>query len=213
MPTLGMDEHEIIVPQKIFYKTSYWVLLLLRNIDKLAAQQGNASTARWIEKTLRHLQYLPLLADVDPSIKFIHMMRRGQHVVPSLYFATQKNPEAWDGARSLKKCVFWWNRSVELSLKYLGAPNHMHVSYAQVTEEPEKIAEVICGFLELEFETNIVDGFHKTAESLIKDSEEWKQKNRSSEIDASSKLSRLNKKQQAYVKNHIVDFPFERIRV
>lgn len=210
---LGLNKNAVSLPDHLIFSTSEWISYVLRNIDKLARSLSNSSITHWLEKTPRHLHYADLLETVNPEIRFIHIIRRGEQVVPSLYFATQDHPEEWDGARSLKKCVYWWNRSIGLSKSHLGKPNHQFVSYSQVTSDPAKVMKRICTFLDLDYEPSILDEFNQTADSLIQESEEWKHNNRSPDISASSKFERLTTQQQQYVKRNISDFPFDQIRI
>lgn len=210
---LGLEKERIQHPTKIIFKTSEWIKVILANIDQIAEQNSQSAETHWLEKTPRHLQYADLIQKADPNVRFIHIIRRGKDVVPSLYFATRENPEEWSGARSISKCVFWWNRSVGLSARYIGDQCHLHVSYEQVVEDPDHILEVICHFLELEYEREITKKYYETAESLIQKSETWKARNTRSEIISSSKLDRLTEEDRIYIKKHLFDFPYEKIKL
>lgn len=209
--SLGLDRERFQRPKKTLFKTLDWVNVILENIDQLALQKALSGETHWLEKTPRHLQYADLIQKIDPTVKFIHIIRRGEDVVPSLHFATRENPKEWSGARSIKKCVFWWNRSVRLSTRYFDNQNHLHVSYEQVVKEPDYVLEAICRFLKLKYEEQITERYHKTAESLIRESESWKAKNTRSEITGSSKFERLSTDDRDYIKKHLYHFPYEKI--
>jgi len=164
-----------------------WSLKLLTIIDKMASSLEER-TSVWIEKTPRHLHYISSIASTDLEVKFLHILRNGVEVVASLHLATKNYPKEWGGIRSIDKCIKWWNNSIKASKKYKNAPNHHFVVYDDLIENPEKILLDICCFLSIDFESDMVNQFHKTAQRVTNHNEKWKSRNTKTTIQKSNKL-------------------------
>jgi hypothetical protein len=211
MKDLELSEEQTFLPSSTILRSREWSRCLLKNIDQLANHHAGRAASHWLEKTPRHLWYIELISDVDPDTKFIHMIRRGEDVAASMYFATKNYPEQWGGPRSIKKCVFWWNRSIKNALPYLNQKNHIFISYEQLINKPEIVMKSFCDKINLIHQKKMHNSFHKTASSLIKQKELWKEKNTSNKIYKSNKFDRLTSEDQEYIKENVVDFPFDDI--
>lgn len=176
-----------------FLTHNRWCQLLLQIIDEMTAEEAknlNANPAWGLEKTPRHLFYISSIQQKGYENKFLHILRHGPDVVASLYLATQNYPKQWGGARSIKKCIKWWNNSIRESLKYQDHPDHLITTYEQLLNEPKIVLRAICDFLDLEYQEAMMSDFHSTAGSLTKDEEKWKQKNVQQSLDKSNKLEK-----------------------
>ena len=100
---------------------------LLQVLDELSLARGAAG---WIEKTPRHLRYLPFLQAVAGSLRgpppasgaethFVHVLRDGLEAVASLHRASR----AWERPYDLDACVDRWNEDVAFSLGRTASPN------------------------------------------------------------------------------------------
>lgn len=151
--------------------TSFYLREFSRNLDR-AALAANKSV--WLEKTPRHLYFVPEIERTLPQAKFIHVLRDGADVVASLFEVTQKYPEIWGGARSLDACIARWNKDVALSLSYRERPNHLLVRYEALTADPEATLRKVFAFVRLPFSAAAIGGHHQASQRIITPGEAWK---------------------------------------
>lgn len=143
---------------------------LLRVLDELAQSRG---TANWIEKTPRHLHFIPFLEKVGSDASrphFVHIVRDGMEVVASLLEASQ----GWERPYDLDTCIQRWNSDVALSLSRLTSPHDHFVFYEELTSRPEPILRQLLGELGLEWEPEILDSYGRTIDRLVTSAEPWK---------------------------------------
>ena len=192
-----------------FYTHNQWCRTVLDTIDEMIIEQSKniESDIVWgLEKTPRHLFYISSIQQNGYSNKFIHILRNGPDVVASLYLATNDFPKQWGGARSVDKCVSWWNSSLKESLKYRDSSDHLFATYEQLIAEPEKVLKEVCNFLDLDYHKTMTRDFHNTANSLTKEEEAWKQKNAEQSLQKSNKLHQhFSEKTVAYIKRKVTD--------
>jgi hypothetical protein len=167
----------------------------------LAAEQGKNIV---LEKTPQHIFYIKLLINYFPDSKIIHLIRKGEDVVASLYEVTHQYPQYWEGVWELDKCVDWWNRSVQISQQYGNHPNHILVSYEQLLQNPKNFLTKICNFLNLKYHSEMIEHYGKTSQSLI-----FNQAGRTVKSDQIKRSNSqkfyevLTEKQQNYVLSHL----------
>jgi hypothetical protein len=143
---------------------------LLRVLDELTLRRGRSS---WIEKTPRHLRYVPFLERVSgpaPRARFVHVIRDGLEVVASLHRASQ----SWERPYDLDACVRRWNADVGFSLGRVGAPDDHFVFYEELTSRPEATLRRLLTDLGLGWEPGILEQHGRTAHRLITKEEPWK---------------------------------------
>lgn len=176
-----------------FFTYSKWCRILLSIIDEMTARhaekQKNDARVVGLEKTPRHLHYISSIEKSKPPSNFIHILRDGSNVVASLYLATKQYPDQWGGQRSIRKCISWWNKSIEQSLRYVNKPNHCFVTYEQLISDPERVLKTICTFLNLDYDQSMIQNFHRTAGYLTQEEEAWKNKNTRQSLRQSDKLT------------------------
>lgn len=186
-----------------------WCKTLLHTIDEmiLAETENFKSSNVWgLEKTPRHLFYISSIQQEGHQNKFLHILRSGPDVVASLYLATQNYPEQWGGSRSIKKCISWWNNSITESLKYQDDSNHLFATYEQLLTNPQTVLRAISDFMEINYQETMVEKFYKTAGSLTKEEEEWKQKNARQSLSKSNKLKQhFDDDTIAYIKKNVLN--------
>lgn len=147
------------------FKTREVAWRLLSAIDTLAMLRG---TLNWIEKTPRHLRYVPFLERLDRRNRFVHVIRQGLEVVASLHTASQ----SWERPYDLETCVARWNADVAFSLRRVGRPNDHFVVYEQLTAEPEATLERLLAGLGLDWQPGILE--RQDSSRLITREETWK---------------------------------------
>lgn len=212
MIDLGLNREQVFIPKSVIFRSAAWVNVILGNIDRLADHLAEGNPAFWLEKTPRHLRYISLISKADPDSRFIHIIRKGKDVASSMYFATLKHPEQWGGQRSIEKCVYWWNRSTKYSKQYLGSQSHLFISYEQLVSEPEVVLKAFCKKTGLSYYPVMIQSYHETASTLIKEEEKWKKKNTSAQLSSSKKFDLLPDKDQKYIEKNIADFPYRSIQ-
>ncbi|MCW9707363.1 sulfotransferase family protein [Fodinibius salsisoli] len=188
----NLHPFEKVSPYKLF-SCKEWCQLLLKVIDQMTVHDakglGGDEPIIGLEKTPRHVHYISSIEQTDTSNKFIHILRNGSDVVASLHLATKQYPEHWGGERSIKKCISWWNKSIEQSLQYQHQSNHFFVVYEQLIASPERVLEALCCFLKLDYKQSMTQNFHQVAGSLTQKEEAWKDQNTRQSLDKSNKLT------------------------
>ncbi len=211
---LGVSDNSISNIKTPVFSTEEWISNLLDQLDIIANHFSPKELPEYLlEKTPRHLHFIDEIQSVDSEAQFIHIIRKGEDVVASLHEATKNSPGHWDGSRSLKKSVFWWNRSIRLSSGFIGKKNQHFVLYKDLIDHPEKTISALLNNLNISYSDSLFTSFNETAESLINTEETWKAKNYSSELSSSHKFERLTSEEQNCVKNSLISFDYSKISV
>ncbi|MBD3616006.1 MAG: sulfotransferase [Gracilimonas sp.] len=209
----GVDS--IIEPQQQIpiFRTKQWVKYLLPQLDKIGEAYRSGHESFLLEKTPRHLHFIDFLHQADPSACFIHLIRNGEDVVASLSEATANHPGDWAGKRSVKKSVFWWNRSIQLSEKYIGKNRNIHIRYENLVDETEAVLNYLCDEIGIHYEKNMTEQYHNVAASLINQDEAWKAKNTRKEISTTDKFAGLPKNVRQTIQKSLLNFDYRRIDI
>lgn len=100
------------------------------------------------DKTPVYVLNLPVLADLFPEAKFVHIVRDGRDVALSLR-------DVGFGPDSVAQGALWWRRRVQVgraSGERLGPGRYMEIRYEDLVEDPERLLRAVCGFLEVAFD-------------------------------------------------------------
>jgi hypothetical protein len=195
------------------FSTINWVRFLNSQLNSIGEYFGVTEEKYLLEKTPRHLHFIDLIQKTDCEVIFIHLIRNGEDVVASMSEATGNNPEEWSGNRSIDRSIFWWNRSIRISEKYIGQKNNYHIRYENLVKEPEKVLEYLFDKLGLPFEEQILSSYHKTANSLIGEQEVWKNKNTKKRLNTSDKFDQLPVETQDHIRKKLKDFDYQRVEI
>lgn len=152
------------------FQTNRVARQLLNVLDELAVRRGRAA---WIEKTPKHLRYVPFLERVsapERATHFVHVIRGGLETVVSLRDVSR----AWEQPYGLEACVERWNEDVSFSLARVPAPNDHFVFYEELTARPEDVLGPLLGALGLSWEPGILERYSHTARQLTTADEPWK---------------------------------------
>jgi Sulfotransferase family len=177
---------------------------LVATLDAATAEERKRA---WVEKTPLHLRYIRYIKRHVPGVSFVHMIRGGTGVIPSLYDVTNRFPDEWDGARSLEQCIRRWKRDLRLSATHVGHPGHAFVSYESLVDRPEAVLGSLCEFLDLEadeaaLETMLGQRSERLAR-VVRD-EPWKQGVATAIVDRGvDKLDELSAAQQNQVRDAV----------
>lgn len=143
---------------------------LLRGLDDLARDR---SCSNWVEKTPRHLRYVPFLerlAGPEQRTRFVHVIRNGMETVASLFTASKH----WERSYDLDACVARWNGDVAFSLGRSTSDADRFVFYEELTSQPEAVLERLLAGLDLDWEPEILDRYAQGSEHLVRPDETWK---------------------------------------
>ncbi len=143
---------------------------LLGVLDALARSQQKPV---WVEKTPRHLRFVPYLQgffDGPAQVRFVHMMREGAETAASLYLASRH----WERTYDLRSCAERWNRDVAFSLGRLASRHDHFVFYEDVARDTESTLRELLGALGLEWEPSILQNYRSASRQVIAAGERWK---------------------------------------
>lgn len=106
----------------------------------------------WGDKTPGYVNNLPVLLEIFPEARFIHLIRDGRDVACSVM------PLSF-GPNSLYVSARRWKHSVERGLQF--AEEHptqvMTLRYEDLVDDPESVLHKVCEFLEEDFEPAMLD--------------------------------------------------------
>jgi hypothetical protein len=127
--------------------------------DHYAASLGKR---RAIDKTPRHTEHVALLARTYPGSRFVHLVRDGRDVVPSLQSMPYFPPRFADAA------LYWRDRALSgrEARTLVGAARHHELRYEDLVTDPERHLEILCGFLDVAFAPEMLD-YTDRAEAVI----------------------------------------------
>ncbi|MFB6375807.1 MAG: sulfotransferase [Bradymonadaceae bacterium] len=165
-------QHDVAFPET--RRGSEWLTWFFEQLDEMTVQRGSQT---WIEKTPRHLEYIPLLREHASEARFIHMVRSGTNTIASLYSTTRQHPDAWSGQKSIDECIDRWLHSIQLTDRWAFGPNHVVAHYRTLVNTPERTLRRLCEFLDIEFCRNMLAGFQGEARRLVREQEVWKTDN------------------------------------
>lgn len=203
---IGEDHLSCSLPTRyIFYKT--YVNIFINTLDMLTLRDNKNI---WIEKTPRHLHHIETIKKHIPEAKFIHVVRKGEDVVASLYDVTHKYPEIWGGKRELDQCVNRWNNDICITKDYIDKENHLIINFDQLFTNTELFLKKICDFIDVEFDKSMLTDQSSASNSLILHSETWKQSVKDGLKTPKKKYDVLfDKQQKQYIENHLLDLKKE----
>ncbi|MEO0438056.1 MAG: sulfotransferase [Pseudomonadota bacterium] len=143
---------------------------LVEMLDEFGISRG---APVWLEKTPRHLQFLPLIEratnDGIPT-RFVHVIRDGLATVTSLYRAST----SWERAYSLEECVQRWNQDMARTVANLASPSHCVVRYEALVDDPDSVLVPLLQTLELPRQGDLIPRISDEAALIIKEEETWK---------------------------------------
>ncbi|MEM6257519.1 MAG: sulfotransferase [Planctomycetota bacterium] len=170
------------------------------------ADERNAP--HWIEKTPDHLFYLNWIERYTDQCKVLHIIRRGEDVISSLYDAAMKyKDEHWHQNYSdVDRCIDRWLIAVRTSLNYLHHEDHYHVLYDQFMSHPEIETRKLCGFIDIEYQAKMVEDPFTVSNEIVRQKENWKAglSGREGMKAAPSKFTKVfSNQQQRYISERI----------
>jgi len=161
------DEAELDLPPLPPTGTARELLLALFDAFR---PDDDPRRARVVEKTPLHVEHVPLIGAVFPDATFIHVVRNPVDVVSSwlrVPFASTHSviscAQSWSGA------VAYGEQAAEWS------PTRVRtVLYEQLVRNPETEVSRLCGYVDLEFEPEMLEEFGREASRNVGSRESWK---------------------------------------
>lgn len=152
-----------------------------------------------VEKNPRHIVKLPLLKQIFPEAKFIHIVRDGRDVACSLKtglcgktWAHVKSPN-WKEIESkydgIIRCAWAWRDVMETAIKDLKKINHFQVKYEDLISDPQNTANKVLSYLELSADLKVLE-FCDKIQNETKDSYNAKHQTRWQLEDHSVRIGR-----------------------
>jgi hypothetical protein len=126
-----------------------------------AAYAAERGKPRYGDKTPGYVRELPLLADLFPEARFVHLVRDGRDVVLSL----RERP--WGQRGGLETLAAFWRTNVERAFaarRRLGR-RYCEIRYEELIDDPEPMLNDACAFLELDYEPEMLS-YHERAGAL-----------------------------------------------
>lgn len=117
---------------------------IFKFILRFYAPDGRAEDFIWGDKSPHYLNYMPLLKEMYPEARFIHIIRDPRDYCLS-------NKKVW--GKSIYRAAESWRERLESARAdshQLGT-DHMEVFYESLLEDPRKVLSHICEFLGCEF--------------------------------------------------------------
>jgi glycosyltransferase involved in cell wall biosynthesis len=140
-------------------------------LDELATERGKD---HWLEKTPDHLHVIASIEKYLPAARFIHLLRRGEDVVASLYDVTKRYPQHWHGSWGIDRCIDEWSQDVSRSIECRGRPNHYFVRYEDLLADPAAVLRELCDFLGLAYDPAMMERQAASAAAVVLPDEPWK---------------------------------------
>lgn len=114
----------------------------------------------WCCKSLANIYYLPDIDGYFADAKYIYLYRDGRDVAVSFSKAVVGEKHFYHIARE-------WNEAQQLALRFrrkIPKARFFNLSYEELTTEPERAVRALCGFLDVEYKTSMLE-FYKSDEA------------------------------------------------
>lgn len=116
------------------------------------------------DKTPGFVRELPLLAELFPEARFVHLVRDGRDVVLSL------REMDWAQRGGLDTLARFWQTNVDLGFtagEQLGPRRYRELRYEELIDDPESELRGVCSFLGLAYEAAMLS-YHERADELAR---------------------------------------------
>jgi len=127
-------------------------------------------TCTFLEKTPRHVFFYSKILEYYPDSKFICMIREPKNVVSSQLKNSPKE------SKSVIRLSLLYRKIAEAILKIRNNNNVLLIKYEDLTAEPEQILRHTCKFLNITFDSRLVDDVAPPP-GVVSEQEYWKKKN------------------------------------
>jgi LPS sulfotransferase NodH len=133
----------------------------LQEFDNLARRYNLSG---WIEKTPRHLHFIPEITVLCPDLKFIHCLRNAKANIAALYTIERRHGTAWNyRPKTIEECYQRWVDDRQISNSYQYNCNHKLIAYENLVENSVDSLQDLCKFLGIEYEPQMLENYPQIA--------------------------------------------------
>lgn len=129
---------------------------------------------RWGDKTPGYVRYLPLIKELFPDAKILHVIRDGRDVVLSFL-------QQWFGPNGILEGADYWRSDVERGRRdgprVFGESYH-EVRYEELVADPERVLRLVCSAIGETYERTMLD-YHDSAHRYVIDEQQWHDRTKS----------------------------------
>jgi hypothetical protein len=147
-----------------------WAQYYISILDAITIEKGKEF---WVEKTPDHLNRISLLKRIVPKAFFIHIIRDGRDVVASLYKASRQ----WGKSYSIEKCIYYWNKAIIITDRFLNNDHMFIVVYEKIVKSPENEITTLFKKLNLPPVNDMMERYSTCIKQIVTNKEIWKMKN------------------------------------
>jgi hypothetical protein len=132
-----------------------------------AVYQAYADTRgkpRFGDKTPAYMQRLDVVERAFPDAQYVHLVRDGRDAGLSFVEMRRRPRFNWARPRGLAAFAAQWRREVTGARCFgreLAAGRYLELRYEDLVADPESALRMVCGFLELEFDPEML-GYHRS---------------------------------------------------
>jgi hypothetical protein len=132
----------------------------LRDVYSIYARRNGKE--RYGEKCPGYVMHIPVLAELFPEARFVHLIRDGRDV-------TLSYKQAGWGPKDVAESAYYWKRFVERGRstgRALGDGRYREVHYEELVADPERIVKELCDFLDVTFEDEMLQ-YYERADAVL----------------------------------------------
>lgn len=136
-------------------------LSLLRAFYECYASRFGKS--RYGDKTPPYIYEIPLVRQLFPEARFVHLVRDGRDVALSM------RESAWWGPKTCVETAAWWANTILTARAHgLGAPDYLEIRYEDLVLQTESTLRRVCDFIELPWSAAMLR-YHEHAEERLQE--------------------------------------------
>lgn len=115
---------------------------------------------RWGDKSPHYLGHMPLISDVLPEARFIHVIRDGRAVWQSIR-------SLWFGPSTVEDAAIWWSDAIAAARQDAARiPHYLEVRFEDLVRSPADTLQRVCAFLELEWDPAMLRAHERAPERV-----------------------------------------------
>ena len=115
---------------------------------------GRPNPLVWVDHTPSNIKNAPVLLEIFPDAKFIHIVRDGRAVASSVM------PLDW-GPNTIDKAAYSWVKRLSQNLSVesmLGPMRIMRIKFEDLVQHPADAMKQVCRFLAVDYQPQMVEG-------------------------------------------------------
>lgn len=118
---------------------------------------------RWGDKTPRYIECMPVILNLFPAARFVHLVRDGRNV--ALSYA-----DVPFGPKTVAKAAELWARRVRVGMeegRTMEPGRYIEMIYEDLVEDPLGEIKTLCEFIELDFEPDMLNYTEKARAAML----------------------------------------------